>query len=107
MSSSDSSADTSPLRFEEALAELELILRDLEDGTTSLEESLARYERGIAILRQCHGQLQSAEQRIRILTGLGEDGTPDLRPFEHVASIEVTRVTARKTSRPREASFED
>ena len=40
-----------PLRFEQALAELESILRELEDGTTSLEDALERYERGVGLLR--------------------------------------------------------
>jgi len=97
---SNSNADAAPIRFEDALSELELILRDLEDGTASLEESLARYERGIALLRQCYGQLQGAEQKIRLLAGLGEDGLPDFRPFEHVASIDAARAPARKPTRP-------
>ena len=49
-------------RFEQAVQELDRILRDLEDGTTTLEESLTRYERGVALLRICYGQLQTAEQ---------------------------------------------
>ena len=62
-----------PIAFEQALAELERILRDLEDGDTNLEESLARYERGVALLGQCYGQLKSAEQKVRLLSGLNED----------------------------------
>ena len=47
-------SDTEPVRFEQALAELERILRDLEDGTASLEDSLARYERGVALVEMVH-----------------------------------------------------
>ena len=72
--------------FEQALAELEQILRDLEDGTTTLEESLARYERGVGLLKTCYAQLQAAEQKIAILTGLDASGQPSLRPFDHAAS---------------------
>ena len=92
-----SETTSEPVRFEDALAELDLILRELEDGTTSLEDALARYERGIALLRQCYGQLQNAEQKIKLLAGLNEDGTPDLRPFEHVAAVE--KATVRKSAR--------
>lgn len=91
--------DTEPVRFEQALAELERILRDLEDGTTSLEDSLARYERGVALLRQCYGQLKDAEQRVRLLAGLTDDGGPDLRPFEHTASIETAKAAVRRTKK--------
>ena len=97
-----SSSATEPVRFEQALAELERILRDLEDGTTSLEDSLARYERGVALLRQCYGQLRDAEQKVRLLAGLTDDGDPDLRPFEHTASIEAAKASVRRpTKNPR------
>ena len=61
--------------------------------------SLARYERGIGLLRHCYGQLQNAEQRIRLLAGLTEDGSPDLRPFEHTASIETAKAAVRKPAK--------
>lgn len=78
-------------RFEQALAELDRILRDLEDGTTTLDDALARYERGVGLLKLCYSQLAAAEQKIQQLAGLAEDGTPDLKPFEHVASVEKTK----------------
>jgi exodeoxyribonuclease VII small subunit len=77
-----------PIRFEAALAELEKVLRDLEDGTTTLDDALAKYERGVALVRACHAQLQAAEQKIRLLAGLTDDGKPDLKPFEHTSAIE-------------------
>jgi exodeoxyribonuclease VII small subunit len=72
--------------FEQALAELEQILRDLEDGTTTLDESLARYERGVGLLKSCYAQLLAAEQKIALLAGLDGDGKPVLQPFDHAAS---------------------
>ena len=89
-----------PLRFEQALAELDAILRELEDGTTTLEDALARYERGVALLRQCYDQLRDAEQRVKVLAGATEDGTPDLKPFDHVASIEAAKAAGRKPAKP-------
>ena len=86
---------TPPVRFEVALAELEKILRELEDGTTSLEDALSRYERGVGILKACYGQLRDAEQRIRQLTGVGEDGSPEFAAFEHAASVEGTKPSRR------------
>ena len=74
-------------RFEQALAELERVLRDLEDGTTTLDDALARYERGVQLLRTCYGQLKDAEQKIQQLSGLNEVGKPQLQPFEHTASV--------------------
>src|SRR5829696_8123250 len=85
-----------PPRFEQALAELDKILRDLEDGTTTLEDALARYERGVGLLKQCYGQLRDDEQRIRQLSGLTDDGKPDLKPFEHTAAVETSRPPVRR-----------
>lgn len=79
---------TEPVPFEQALAELERILRSLEDGTTTLEESLAQYERGVALLKGCYQRLRDAEQRILKVTGLDADGKPVLEVFEHTASVE-------------------
>jgi exodeoxyribonuclease VII small subunit len=76
------------LPFEQALAELERVLRNLEDGTTTLEESLAQYERGVALLKGCYQKLRDAEQRILKVTGVDADGRPILEIFEHTASAE-------------------
>jgi exodeoxyribonuclease VII small subunit len=85
-----------PLPFEQALAELESILRELEDGTTNLEEALSRYERGVGLLRQCYTQLRDAEQKVKLLTGLTDDGGAEIQPFDHVASIETAKASMRK-----------
>ena len=58
-----------PVSFESALQELERIVQAMESGDTPLEQSLANYERGMALLKQCQGQLADAEQKIRILEG--------------------------------------
>jgi exodeoxyribonuclease VII small subunit len=93
-------AESPPLRFEQALAELDGILRELEDGTTSLEDSLARYERGVGLLRQCYAQLRDAEQKVKLLAGLTDEGGADLKSVEHVASIETAKAAVRKPAKP-------
>ena len=65
--------DLDDLPFEKALAELEQIVDTLEEGTLSLEESLARFERGIHLSRHLEAQLRSAEQRVRQLVGEAGD----------------------------------
>lgn len=64
--------DTSIKDFEAALAELDTLVKTLEDGDLSLEQSLALYERGIQLSRFCHARLEEAERRIEILTDRGE-----------------------------------
>ena len=67
--------------FEVALAELEAIVHQLEDGDLGLEESLARYEQGVKHLKHCFALLQDAERKIELLTGVKDDGTPLTQPF--------------------------
>ena len=54
--------------FEASLAELEEIVAKLEDGDMPLEESLALFEQGIKLSRDCRDRLTNAERRIEILT---------------------------------------
>lgn len=65
-------ADPSIKDFETALAELDALVKKLEEGELSLEQSLALYERGVQLSRFCHGQLEEAERRVEILTDRGE-----------------------------------
>jgi exodeoxyribonuclease VII small subunit len=84
------------LTFEQALAQLEQIVRELEDSETGLETALARYEQGIGLLKRCYGQLRQAEQRLLLLTGEDGAGQPLTRPFEHAATLDVRPETKRR-----------
>ncbi len=53
--------------FERALDDLEQVVQKMEKGEQSLDESLAAYERGIALYRDCRQALERAEQRVRLL----------------------------------------
>ena len=53
--------------FEKSVAELEDIVRQMEQGELGLEQSLSLYQRGISLVRGCREALDSAEQRIRQL----------------------------------------
>lgn len=68
-------SDTSIKDFEAALSELDALVKKLEEGDLSLEQSLALYERGVQLSRFCHARLEEAERRIEILTDRG-----DLKP---------------------------
>jgi exodeoxyribonuclease VII small subunit len=64
--------DTSIKDFEAAIAELESVVKKLEEGDLPLEQSLVLYERGVQLSRFCHTRLEEAERRIEILTDRGE-----------------------------------
>ena len=58
--------------FESASAELEAIVKQMEEGDLTLEKALELYERGVQLSRFCHARLEDAERRIEILTDRGE-----------------------------------
>jgi exodeoxyribonuclease VII small subunit len=58
--------------FESAIAELETIVKTLEEGDLTLEKSLALFERGVQLSRFCHSKLEEAERRVEILNERGE-----------------------------------
>jgi exodeoxyribonuclease VII small subunit len=58
--------------FEAAIAELETVVKKLEEGDLSLEQSLALYERGVTLSKFCHARLEDAERRIELLNERGQ-----------------------------------
>lgn len=88
--------------FEESIVELEKILRSLEDGTTTLEESLGKYERGVYLIKTCFGQLASAEERITQLMAIDESGKPQIKPFAHSNSAESMTTEPKRRARKSE-----
>ena len=66
--------------FEESLTELQVIVADLEEGALGLESSLARFERGVGLLRACYVILDSAEQKIEVLAQVEAIGSSQSEP---------------------------
>ncbi len=61
--------DVTGMPFSEALAELERLVAELEGGQLGLEESLDRYERGVALLKSLQSRLSEAQQKVTMLIG--------------------------------------
>ena len=73
---------TAALSFEDALKELEAIVRTLEQGAAPLDQSIDLYQRGDALKRHCEARLKAAQTRIEQIS-LGPDGQPvGIRPFD-------------------------
>jgi exodeoxyribonuclease VII small subunit len=70
-----SNADIKKLTFEAAIAELETIVKRLEEGKVPLEESVAIYERGEILKKRCEELLKQAEARVEKIT-LDASGRP-------------------------------
>jgi exodeoxyribonuclease VII small subunit len=72
---------TPPKSFEDALAELERILAEIEGGQVGLEETLAKYERGAFLIGHCRSALSAAEKQIEILSK-SQDGSIQTEAME-------------------------
>lgn len=64
------------LSFKEASVELEQVVRSLEGGDLELEDALARYARGVELLKSLRERLSKAEQKVQVLLDSTEEGTP-------------------------------
>ena len=65
---SDKKSEKSPGALEKNLLELEQIVRELEKGQISLDESLDKYEKGIKLYQDCKKVLDQAQKRVQILS---------------------------------------
>ncbi len=70
------------LNFEDALGELENIVRSLETGQAPLEDSITAYERGIALKKHCETKLREAQAKIEKIT-IAKDGTVSTEPLDN------------------------
>ena len=75
-------ADVATLSFEEALRELEEIVRQLERGEATLETAITSYTRGTELRAHCERKLAEAEQRVQAIVPSPGGGTPTLREVE-------------------------
>jgi exodeoxyribonuclease VII small subunit len=97
----NSGTESDPASFEDSLGELQEIVDELESGAPGLEDALRKFERGAALLRHCYGLLESAEQRIEILTGRSTDGAHETAPFDASATHEPAAAKAGRRQKSR------
>jgi exodeoxyribonuclease VII small subunit len=65
--------DIAALGFEEAMKELERIVRDLESGQVKLDDAVKAYERGAALKKHCEAKLADARAKVEKITGSGKN----------------------------------
>jgi len=70
------------MKFEKKLDRLESIVEKMESGELSLDDSLKMFEEGIKLSRECHSQLDEAEQKVRLLLDVDEDGEAITEEFQ-------------------------
>ena len=108
MSMDDAKKSEAP-SFEESLAKLEQIARDLEEGDLGLDAALARYQEGVGRLRDCRKMLETAERKIELLLGVTDSGEAITAPFDDgptdaasiVAESDSPKSRAKRRTAPR------
>ena len=75
----------SKLSFEQSLANLEALASQIEQGKIGLEESIAKYEEGMGLIKQCRKMLTDAEHKIQKLHERA-DGTLERKPMKDPSS---------------------
>ena len=76
-----SGGEIASLSFEQALAELERIVAELESGKTDLEKSIDAYERGARLKAHCEAKLKEAQLRVEKIV-MGQSGPSGVEPAE-------------------------
>src|SRR5947209_5614229 len=80
--------DIAAMNFEDALAELELIVRRLEGGQVKLDEAIMSYERGAQLKRHCERKLNEAQQRVDRIV-IGPEGAIGVEPAKQIGRAHV------------------
>lgn len=70
--------------FEESLAQLEKVVRKLEDGNVPLDESLNLYSEGVMLLKECNQQLENVRRKVEMLISVDSAGRPETVPLSDV-----------------------
>ncbi len=74
-------AEIAALSFEDALVELEKLVKQLEDGKAKLDDAIKAYERGALLKRHCETKLREAQAKIEQIA-IGADGSVSAKPFQ-------------------------
>lgn len=69
------------MNFEKKLTRLEDIVSSMEKGSLPLEESLKLFEEGVKLSRDCHAQLNEAEQKVKLLLSVDAQGNAQTQDF--------------------------
>lgn len=82
MSDGDAAKPVAEMSFEEAMAELDHVVRQLEGGEVPLDASIALYERGDALRKHCEAKLKAAEAKVEQITATADGEATGTQPFE-------------------------
>lgn len=96
------------LSFEEAMGALETIVDSLETGRLPLEEMVTAYERGVKLLRTCRSRIETARQRVELITAdLEGKGAATIAEFTPADAPDTAAAEPAKKSRRKSATAPD
>lgn len=75
-------SDVNEMSFEQAMAELEKVVSQLENGQVPLDESIALYERGAELKKRCEAKLREAEEKVAKITLDGQGNPTGTEPLD-------------------------
>ena len=87
------------LSFEASLARLDEIIAGLEKDSVPLDDLMKLYEEGIALLRVCNEQLDTAEQKVKLLKMAPEEGKIYLQDFDEATEGDGAPAKSRRTAK--------
>lgn len=98
MSKGKGNPDDETPTFENAISDLESIVRKLETGTQPLEQMLSEYAKAVELVQHCHKHLDVARRRVAELDNVRSDGTAVVHDWDDSAPVvrESTSPPARK-----------
>lgn len=112
MAKKETKTDDAAPSFEASLGKLEQIVLQLEQGDIGLADAMTRYEEGVKLLGSCYKQLEQAEARIELLSGVDAEGNPVTAPFDdeeggsldEKATSRSRRRTAKKSKKAKKSA---
>ena len=75
--------------FEKKLGRLEQIVQKMEKGDLGLEESLTLFEEGVKLSRECHGQLNVAQEKVKKLVAVDSEGNIVTEDFTNLSEVDA------------------
>jgi exodeoxyribonuclease VII small subunit len=92
--SAPAKTNESEISFEKAMGRLEEIVADMEGEGMSLEDMVKNYEEGVKLLRICRQRIDTAKQRVELITADLEGGKASLSPFDQNSASQAAKPEA-------------
>ncbi len=87
-----------PQSFEQSFARIEVIVKELEQGTLGLDESLAAYQEAVRHMKYCQNKLREVSRSVELMQAVESDGSYESTPFDD-SEIDLQEKAANRSAR--------